>query len=134
LGDRTNTWHHRFDITPKGQQIHIAFGEPSDFAALSSRHPCFRVESAEALLQLQARVWEHFERGGASAPVMADKPGGPSSGMSMHDINEQSDIKLHGRDLITDAKMFGGLGAVASDIPKRFFARDYAGNRLEFSL
>ncbi|KIM99341.1 hypothetical protein OIDMADRAFT_20018 [Oidiodendron maius Zn] len=93
-----------FDITPKGQQIHIAFGEPSDFAAHSSRHPCFRVESAEALLLLQARVWEHFERGDASAPVMADKPGGPIS------------------------------GAVASDIPKRFFARDYAGNRLEFSL
>jgi hypothetical protein len=82
-GYRTNP-SYRFDITPRGQQVHVAFGEPSDFAALSSRHPCFQVESSEALSKLQTQIWEHFERGGPSAPIMADKPGGPVSGMSMY--------------------------------------------------
>jgi hypothetical protein len=28
----------------------------------------------------------------------------------------------------------GGVGAKGVEYPKRYFARDYAGNRLEFSL
>lgn len=90
-----------FDITPKGQQIHIAFG-PS--GPKSSRHPCFKVGSAEDLRALQTRVWEHYTRGGSSAPQEADKPGGQDS------------------------------GSQGVEYPTRFFARDYAGNRLEFSM
>ena len=71
----------RFDITPNGQQVHIAFGPDSEE---SSRHPCFRVESQEALLKLQKRVFEHFEAGGKGAPKAADKPGAENSGMLMH--------------------------------------------------
>jgi hypothetical protein len=73
----------RFDITPNGQQIHIAFGPATEE---SSRHPCFRVESQEALLKLQKRVFEHFEAGGAGAPRAADKPGAENSGMSIHEL------------------------------------------------
>lgn len=70
----------------------------------SSRHPCFRVSSPEELLRLQQRIYDHHVRGGSSAPLMADKPGMQNS------------------------------GAQGVEYPKRFFARDYAGNRLEFSL
>lgn len=68
---------YRFDITPNGQQIHIAFGsnEPN-----SKRHPCFKLASPEALLQLQTRVYEHFVGGKAAAPLEADEPGGENSG------------------------------------------------------
>lgn len=68
----------RFDITPKGQQVHIALG-PKE--AESPRHPCFRLESLEALTKLQQKIWEHYQRGDASAPRMADKPGGENSGV-----------------------------------------------------
>jgi catechol 2,3-dioxygenase-like lactoylglutathione lyase family enzyme len=67
-----------FDITPRGQQVHIAFGENE---GASRRHPCFRVESPEALEVLRRRVWEHHERGGEGAPREADKPGEEDSGM-----------------------------------------------------
>ncbi|KAF1932686.1 uncharacterized protein M421DRAFT_246707 [Didymella exigua CBS 183.55] len=93
-----------FDIGASGQQVHIAFGAPHDFAQPSSRHPCFRVGSAEDLLRLRERVWAHFERGGESAPMAADRPGEMDS------------------------------GAKGVEYPVRFFARDYAGNRLEFTL
>ncbi|KIX93241.1 uncharacterized protein Z520_11096 [Fonsecaea multimorphosa CBS 102226] len=93
-----------FDIGSSGQQVHVAFGAPSDFEKKSSRHPCFKLSSPEALLQLRQRIWEHFVRGGEAAPTEADKPG---------DVNS---------------------GAQGVEYPSRFFARDYAGNRLEFSL
>lgn len=70
--------HYRFDITPKGQQVHIAFGPENDKG--HPRHPCFRLESPEALLECQKRVWEHYERGDTAAPMMADKPGERDSG------------------------------------------------------
>ena len=66
-----------FDIGSSGQQVHIAFGENDS----SSRHPCFRIESPEKLLELQKRVWEHYVRKSGSAPVAADQPGGENSGM-----------------------------------------------------
>ncbi|BDD61525.1 hypothetical protein MPDQ_001548 [Monascus purpureus] len=90
-----------FNIGDSGQQVHIAFGtnEPN-----SRRHPCFRVDSQEKLQQLQQRIWDHYVRGGAAAPLQADKPG---------ELNS---------------------GAEGVEYPTRFFARDYAGNRLEFSL
>ncbi|KAM0716154.1 hypothetical protein Q7P37_008668 [Cladosporium fusiforme] len=70
----------------------------------SSRHPCFKIGSPQDLLKLRERIWEHFERGGEAAPREADRPGEGSS---------------------------GDQGA---EYPQRFFARDFAGNRLEFSL
>ncbi|KXL47050.1 hypothetical protein M433DRAFT_149312 [Acidomyces richmondensis BFW] len=90
-----------FDIADSGQQIHIAFGT-NDMK--SSRHPCFKIESPQALQKLQKRIYEHFERGGEAAPTEADKPGEQNS------------------------------GAQGVEYPSRFFARDFAGNRLEFSL
>ncbi|TVY86299.1 hypothetical protein LAWI1_G007965 [Lachnellula willkommii] len=89
-----------FDIVPGSQQIHVGFGtnEPK-----SSRHPCFKVESPDALLKLQTRIYEHLQSGKEAAPLEADKPG------------ESSGIK-------------------SVEYPSRFFARDFAGNRLEFSL
>ncbi|KAL2426771.1 hypothetical protein ABEF95_002124 [Exophiala dermatitidis] len=88
------------------QQVHIAFGPSKEFLPenKSSRHPCFRLASPEALLQLRQRIWDHFVRGGEAAPREADEPGTESS------------------------------GAKGVEYPQRFFARDYAGNRLEFSL
>ncbi|KAJ9605718.1 hypothetical protein H2200_009567 [Cladophialophora chaetospira] len=93
-----------FDIGSSGQQIHVAFGVPSDFEKLSRRHPCFKLGSPDALLELRQRIWDHFERGGDAAPKEADRPGAANSG-------EQG-----------------------VEYPERFFARDYAGNRLEFSI
>ncbi|KEF63297.1 uncharacterized protein A1O9_01274 [Exophiala aquamarina CBS 119918] len=94
-----------FDIADSGQQVHIAFGKPSDFTGPdSSRHPCFKLSDGEALLEMRRKVYEHFQRGGESAPKAADKPGDVDS------------------------------GAKGVEYPQRFFARDYAGNRLEFSL
>ena len=69
-----------FDIGSSGQQVHVAHGVPSDFEIPSKRHPCFKLGSPEALLELRRRVYEHFERGGDSAPKEADKPGEKSSG------------------------------------------------------
>ncbi|PWY91486.1 glyoxalase family protein [Aspergillus sclerotioniger CBS 115572] len=70
----------------------------------SRRHACLRVGSPEALVTLQQRIWEHHQRGGAAAPLHADQPGEQNS------------------------------GAKGVEYPDRFFARDYAGNRLEFTL
>ncbi|KAK1783374.1 hypothetical protein QBC45DRAFT_129202 [Copromyces sp. CBS 386.78] len=97
-----------FDISESGQQLHVAIGRPdvdfTDEARKASRHPCFRVESAEKLRELQERIWEHYQRGGEGAPMSCDEPGSL------------------------------GSGAQGVEYPKRFFARDFAGNRLEFSL
>jgi len=94
-----------FDIGTSGQQVHVAIGADSDFSRpLSSRHPCFKLASSEALLELRRRIWEHHQRGGESAPQQADQPGQEDS------------------------------GAKGVEYPQRFFARDFAGNRLEFSL
>lgn len=92
-----------FDIGTSGQQVHIAFGKPEDFELTSSRHPCFQVASPENLVALRQKIWEHFEKGGEGAPTAADRPGEEAS------------------------------GAKGVEYPQRFFARDFAGNRLEFS-
>ncbi|KAI0477421.1 hypothetical protein GGR56DRAFT_637249 [Xylariaceae sp. FL0804] len=94
-----------FDLGDSGQQVHVAPGRPADFGEESSRHPCFRVGGgADALLALRRRVHAHLERGGPGAPRAADAPGAESSGEK------------------------------GAEYPERFFARDYAGNRLEFTL
>lgn len=71
-----------FDIGTSSQQVHVSFGPSSDFDKASSRHPCFRLESPEALVALRQRIWDHFVRGGDAAPRAADKPGGEVSGTS----------------------------------------------------
>lgn len=98
-----------FDIGASGQQVHVSLPKHdgdlnTNTNASLSRHPCFRVGSPEALLKLQERVHAHFVRGGADAPVAADAPGGVDS------------------------------GAQGPEYPRRFFARDFAGNRLEFTV
>lgn len=93
-----------FDLGTSGQQVHIAMGKPEDFQHQSSRHPCFKLGSVEDLVALRQKVWEHYERGGEAAPKEADKPGEKNS------------------------------GAEGVEYPSRFFARDFAGNRLEFSV
>ncbi|KAI0870841.1 hypothetical protein GGS24DRAFT_492686 [Hypoxylon argillaceum] len=93
-----------FDIGASGQQVHVAFGQPEDFSFDSRRHPCFRLADGAALLALQRRIYAHLEAGGVGAPKAADRPGETNS------------------------------GAQGVEYPERFFARDYAGNRLEFTL
>ncbi|RAL68612.1 hypothetical protein DID88_007326 [Monilinia fructigena] len=94
-----------FDITPGGQQIHIS-DSASSSEPKSSRHPCFKVASPEALVKLQRKIWSFFEseEAGEARPREADKPGEANS------------------------------GAKGVEYPIRFFARDFSGNRLEFSL
>lgn len=95
-----------FDIGSSGQQVHISLPKHDNDAVPddASRHPCFRVGSPEALLELQQRIHAHWQRGGDDAPKAADVPGGENS------------------------------GAKGVEYPKRFFARDFAGNRLEFTV
>ncbi|KAH8763867.1 hypothetical protein BGZ57DRAFT_549599 [Hyaloscypha finlandica] len=93
-----------FDITPKGQQIHISSNSAVPNEPTASRHPCFKLENVEKLNELRERIWAHYEKGGEGKPMAADKPGVVNS------------------------------GAKGVEYPTRFFARDYAGNRLEFSL
>lgn len=74
-----------FDIGSSGQQVHIAHGPVEKD---SSRHPCFKLESPEKLVELQRRVWRHFEQGNESAPKAADKPGEVNSGESVRELVE----------------------------------------------
>jgi hypothetical protein len=71
----------RFDITPKGQQIHISSNSPVPNEPTASRHPCFKLESVEKLNELRERIWAHYEKGGDGKPMAADKPGDIDSGM-----------------------------------------------------
>ncbi|KAK5446652.1 hypothetical protein LTS15_009584 [Exophiala xenobiotica] len=176
-----------FDIGTSGQQVHVAIGAATDFSApLSSRHPCFKIQSPEALLELRRRIWEHHQRGGSSAPQQADQPGREASvswlpsrwcfqstlptllfearealrfnafgvpfggapyGTAMARKGGQ---RLAGEMLNTRAgeapcwfvvswktranMNLCNIGAKGVEYPQRFFARDFAGNRLEFSL
>ncbi|KAJ8100837.1 putative glyoxalase family protein [Lipomyces tetrasporus] len=70
----------------------------------STRHPCFKLSTIEELEAMKKRIYEHHVRGGPAAPMAADQPGEMDSG-------EQG-----------------------KEYPNRFFARDFAGNRLEFTL
>lgn len=89
----------------------------------SSRHPCFKLESPEALLELRQRIWDHHQNGGAAAPKEADKPGEADSGTL-----QTQKLAAH------ECAYRDELGSKGVEYPQRFFARDYAGNRLEFSL
>ncbi len=125
------------NLGDSGQQIHVSFGGADDFAGMaarSRRHPCFRIAGGpEALLAVQHRIWQHF-RGGDGVPSECDAPGNENSGESgvalLLDI-PRADIQ--GPWLIV-AQRVDCAGAKGVEYPERFFARDYAGNRLEFSL
>ncbi|WWD08061.1 hypothetical protein V865_006171 [Kwoniella europaea PYCC6329] len=93
-----------FRIGDGPQQIHVAFENISpDSKIISSRHPCFQLSSPEALLSLQRRIYEHKQSGAESSALECDQPGEENS------------------------------GSKGVEYPTRFFVRDYAGNRLEFS-
>lgn len=121
----------RFDITPDGQQIHVSSASAEGSISndpKASRHACFKLDSQEGLNELQRRIYGHFETGGDGKPMAADKPGEADSGM--YPFLSQSGVDLGLRKAGTDLLS----GAKGVEYPKRFFARDYAGNRLEFSL
>ncbi|KAJ6124694.1 hypothetical protein N7471_012011 [Penicillium samsonianum] len=69
-----------------------------------TRHPCFKLSSREELEEIKTSIYNHHVRGGPAAPMSADKPGEENS------------------------------GAQGKEYPTRFFARDFAGNRLEFTM
>ncbi|CAL3969067.1 unnamed protein product [Diplocarpon coronariae] len=121
-----------FNISTSGQQIHVAFG-PIDTTP-HPRHPCFKISSPEKLLELRTKIWQHFERGGEAAPTEADEPGEESSAGELcggEDEGIPKDWSVKRIKLLSpDCK----LGSKGVEYPTRFFARDYAGNRLEFSL
>jgi hypothetical protein len=83
------------------------------------------------LLALRRKIYDHKQRGGESAPLEADKPGEESSGESQafNSVN-----KRVWREMMADWWIFASSGAKGVEYPQRFFARDFAGNRLEFSL
>lgn len=70
-------------------------------------------------------MYAHHEKGGDSAPLQADKPGDVNSG------EQTTNLLVIVLLLIRSPQT---LGAQGKEYPTRFFARDYAGNRLEFSL
>ncbi|WRT65117.1 uncharacterized protein IL334_002059 [Kwoniella shivajii] len=93
-----------FRIGDGPQQIHVAFeGVSPESKILSSRHPCFQLSSPETLVALQRRIYEHMQSKADSAAMSCDSPGEENS------------------------------GAKGVEYPTRFFATDFAGNRLEFS-
>ena len=99
-----------FNVGNTGQQLHVTSEHYLSQAQLkaqaeSPRHACFKIVSEEKLVQLQKAIYKLYEKGGEGAPVHCDEPGDNNNGQG-----------------------------VAGDFPKRFFARDYAGNRLEFSV
>jgi hypothetical protein len=63
--------------------VHIA---PGDNEEKSPRHPCFKLGSPEELVELRARIWAHYEKGGEAAPLEADRPGVVNSGMFLFEM------------------------------------------------
>jgi hypothetical protein len=62
-----------FDIGTSGQQVHIAHCSAGTVnEAQAQRHPCFKVESPEALEKLMGRVLKHYKEGGDAAPREAE--------------------------------------------------------------
>jgi catechol 2,3-dioxygenase-like lactoylglutathione lyase family enzyme len=78
--------------------------KPEDFARKSSQHPCFRLGSVEDLIALRQQICNHFKRSKDAAPKEANKP-------------RKKNSRAEGIKYST-----------------RFFARNFEGNRLEFSI
>lgn len=99
-----------FKIGNGDQQIHVSSEYYLSQVQMkaqteSPRHLCLKIPSEDKFNILQKTIYQLYEAGGEGAPVYCDEPGENNSGRG-----------------------------VSGDFPKRFFARDYAGNRLEFSL
>ena len=99
-----------FAIASSGQQLHITSEHYLNHVQMqaqaeSPRHLCLRISTESRLDKVHRMIWQQYEGGEEGAPVYCDEPGNDN----------------------------GGRGT-SGDFPKRFFARDYAGNRLEFSL
>jgi hypothetical protein len=69
---------------------------------------------------LQKRIWHHRLEGGAAAALDCDEPGGENSGSKVYAASS-----LH---------VWAHADAQGVEYPTRFFARDFAGNRLEFAV
>ncbi|EKD04199.1 hypothetical protein A1Q2_01496 [Trichosporon asahii var. asahii CBS 8904] len=67
-----------FRVGDTGQQVHVSFDEPN--SGKTRCHPCFALRDGEALLELQKRIWDAFQKGGKAAPMAADEPGKENSG------------------------------------------------------
>lgn len=66
---------------PLTLQIHVATAKPTEPPAhLSNRHPCFQLPSAEALLELQKRIFEHSKGDSKAKAMECDEPGKENSG------------------------------------------------------
>ncbi|KAM7198904.1 hypothetical protein V8F20_005971 [Naviculisporaceae sp. PSN 640] len=121
-----------FDIGTSGQQVHVAFGRPDiDFTPLArqaSRHPCFRVENLEKLRELQERVWGHFLAGRDEQGQEQEQEGGRS------EVEEEMSIRKASAPMDCDEPGKENSGDKGPEYPSRFFARDFAGNRLEFTV
>ncbi|KAK3321910.1 hypothetical protein B0H66DRAFT_552905 [Apodospora peruviana] len=114
-----------FDIASSGQQLHVAFGRDEDFtpsARQAPRHPCFRLESVEKLNELQRRIWKHFLEGQQQSKIA-----GADDGSS-------ENVRAEAAPMQCDEPGGENSGDKGVEYPTRFFARDYAGNRLEFTV
>ena len=98
-----------FAIGHSNQQVHITSEHdlpPFKRIAQSEspQHLCFKVSCYENLERMHSLLWKGYCQGGEGAPMQCDVLGEDNAGT--------------------------GEG----DFPMRFFARDFAGNRLEFTL
>ncbi|OWZ77647.1 hypothetical protein C366_03792 [Cryptococcus neoformans Tu401-1] len=140
-----------FRVGDGPQQIHISFEKGStetgpalsDPSPISSRHPCFSLPSQEALTALQERIYEHHIKGVPASAQECDKPGGENSGSKVSLVSLPSSIPhprfpFHPTFKVigswADSFLFFLSPRKGVEFPTRFFARDFAGNRLEFSV
>ncbi|OWZ41906.1 hypothetical protein C356_03674 [Cryptococcus neoformans c45] len=140
-----------FRVGDGPQQIHISFEKGStetgpalsDPSPISSRHPCFSLPSQEALTALQERIYEHHIKGVPASAQECDKPGGENSGSKVSLVSLPSSIPpprfpfhptFRAIGSWADSFLFFLLPRKGVEFPTRFFARDFAGNRLEFSV
>lgn len=77
-----------FRVGDTGQQVHVSFDEPN--SGKTRCHPCFALRDGEALLELQKRIWDAFQKGGKAAPMAADEPGKENSGAKVGLTRRQS--------------------------------------------
>ncbi|OWZ72032.1 hypothetical protein AYX14_02591 [Cryptococcus neoformans] len=140
-----------FRVGDGPQQIHISFEKGStetgpalsDPSPISSRHPCFSLPSQEALTALQERIYEHHIKGVPASAQECDKPGGENSGSKVSLVSLPSSIPpprfpfhptFKAIGSWADSFLFFLSPRKGVEFPTRFFARDFAGNRLEFSV
>jgi hypothetical protein len=113
--------HNRWELTVKLLMIKIHIAPERGTHApypTSSRHPCFTLESADLLLELQQRIWDHHKEGSPSAALECDEPGKADSGSKVSTLCPRASVLTSEQGV---------------EYPTRFFARDFAGNRLEFA-